>query len=111
FMYSEELDWCKRAQDAGWRVVYLPGSRILHYEGKSSEQVLAQRDIYFHSSKVRYFQKYHGVLQSELLRYFLFTMFVYQTLEEGAKYALGHKRDLRSTRMKAYRQVLASGLR
>jgi N-acetylglucosaminyl-diphospho-decaprenol L-rhamnosyltransferase len=111
FMYSEELDWCKRAKEAGWRVVYLPCARILHYEGKSSEQALAQRDIYFHSSKVRYFKKYHGVLQGELLRYFLLSMFAYQTLEESTKYALGHKRELRVARVKAYRQVLASGLR
>ncbi|MBE9507190.1 MAG: glycosyltransferase family 2 protein, partial [Chloroflexi bacterium] len=24
FMYSEELDWCRRFREAGWRVVYLP---------------------------------------------------------------------------------------
>lgn len=110
FMYSEELDWCYRAKQAGWRVVYFPRARILHHEAKSSEQALAQRDIYFHSSKVRYFKKHHGALQGEILRYFLLGMFAYQTLEEGAKYALGHKRELRAARMKAYAQVLKSGL-
>src|SRR5581483_4207660 len=111
YMYSEELDWCKRAKGAGWRVVYFPCARVLHYEGKSSEQVLALRDIYFHSSKVRYYKKYFGEWQGELLRYFLLTMFAYQTLEEGVKYILGHKRPLRAARVKAYRQVMASGLR
>lgn len=111
FMYSEELDWCKRAKQATWRVVYFPNARVLHHEAKSSEQVRAQRDIYFHSSKVRYFKKHHGNVQGELLRYFLLLMFVYQTLEESAKYVLGHKRDLRAARVNAYRQVLASGLK
>ncbi len=111
FMYSEELDWCRRASEAGWRIVYFPRARVMHYEGKSSDQVLAQRDIYFHSSKVRYFRKYHGALQSELVRYFLLTNFLYSSLEEGAKYLLGHKRDLRAARLRAYRQVLASGLK
>lgn len=111
FMYSEELDWCYRAKQAGWRVVYFPPARVLHHEAKSSEQVLAQRDIYFHSSKVRYFKKHHGSAQGELLRYFLLSMFAYQTLEEGAKHVLGHKRELRAARMKAYRQVLESGLK
>src|SRR5581483_7806336 len=92
FMYSEEMDWCKRAKEAGWRVVYFPHARVLHHEAKSSEQVRAQRDIYFHSSKVRYFKKHHGNLQGELLRYFLLSMFAYQILEEGAKYVVGHKR-------------------
>ena len=27
-MYSEELDWCKRAKDAGWRVVFLADAQI-----------------------------------------------------------------------------------
>lgn len=118
FMYSEELDWCLRTKQArnvqtgaAWRVVYFPGARVMHYEGKSSEQALAQRDIYFHSSKVRYFKKHHGELRGELLRYFLLGTFVYQTLEESAKYALGHKRELRAGRVRAYRQVLASGLK
>jgi GT2 family glycosyltransferase len=111
FMYSEEMDWCLRAKQKGWRVMYFPPARIKHHEGKSSEQVPAQRDIYFHSSKVRYFKKHHGVLQGELLRYFLLGTFAYQTLEEGAKYAAGHKKELRAQRVAAYRQVLASGLR
>jgi N-acetylglucosaminyl-diphospho-decaprenol L-rhamnosyltransferase len=111
FMYSEELDWCKRAKDAGWRVVYFPNARVMHHEGKSSEQVRAQRDIYFHSSKVRYFKKHHGNLQGELLRYFLLSMFAFQWLEEGAKFLVGHKRALRAERIKAYAQVLRSGLK
>ncbi len=111
FMYSEELDWCLRAKKQGWRVVYFPPARVMHYEGKSSEQVLAQRDIYFHSSKVRYFKKHHGILQGELLRYFLLGTFAFQTLEESAKYAAGHRRELRAQRIAAYRQVLKSGLK
>jgi len=111
FMYSEELDWCQRAKAAGWRVVYFPCARVMHHEGKSAEQVLALRDIYFHSSKVRYYKKYFGEWQGELLRYFSLTMFAYQTLEEGVKYILGHKRALRASRIKAYRQVMASGLK
>ncbi len=117
FMYSEELDWCLRAKtardarnEAGWRVVYFPNARVLHHEAKSSDQVRAQRDIHFHSSKVRYFKKHHGNLKGELLRYFLLGMFAFQWLEEGAKYVLGHKKELRAERMSAYRQVLANGL-
>lgn len=118
FMYSEELDWCLRAKQArnertgtAWRVVYFPKARVTHYEGKSSEQALAQRDIYFHSSKVRFFKKHHGALQGEILRYFLLGTFAYRSFEESAKYVLGHKRELRARRVRAYRQVLASGLR
>jgi len=111
FMYSEELDWGRRFKAAGWRVVYLPTALVIHHEGKSSEQNLAQRDIRFHTSRVRYFRKYHGARQAELVRWFVLATFAYQLALEGLKWLVGHKRPLRASRMRAYMQVLRSGLR
>ena len=111
FMYSEELDWCRRFREAGWRVVYLPAAQIVHHVGKSSEQVVAARHIHFQTSKVRYFRKYHGPLVAESLRLFLLGHYVWQLGLEGTKWLLGHRRSLRSERIAAYRQVLQSGLR
>ncbi len=111
FMYSEELDWCRRAKAAGWRVVYLPSASIVHHEGQSSAQVVPARHIYFQSSKVFYFRKHHGLLAAEALRLFLLATYVYQMAREAAKWLVGHKRDLRRERIAAYRSVLRSGLR
>jgi hypothetical protein len=111
FMYSEELDWCRRIKDAGWEVVYLPTATIIHHEGKSSEQVVPARHIHFQSSKVRYFRKHHGPIQAELLRWFLLATYVYQLAREGLKWFFGHQRPLREERVRAYCQVLGSGLR
>jgi len=111
FMYSEELDWCKRARDAGWRIAYDPAAEIIHYEGKSSEQAVARRDIAFFSSRVRYTRKYFGPVWAELLRWWLLATFVFQWLREGAKWLVGHKRPLRAQRMAAYQQVLKSQLK
>jgi len=111
FMYSEELDWCRRIKQAGWRIVYLPAAQVIHCEGKSSEQNLADRDIRFHSSKVRYFRKHHGAWPAELLRLFLLSTFVWQLAVESLKWLVGHKRPLRASRVKAYLQVLHSRLR
>jgi GT2 family glycosyltransferase len=111
FMYAEELDWCRRIKQAGWRIVYLPAAQVIHYEGKSSEQNLAARDIRFHSSKVRYFRQHHGARQAELLRLFLLGTFIWQLAVESVKWLVGHKRPLRASRVKAYLQVLHSGLR
>ncbi len=110
FMYSEELDWCHRIRRAGWQIVYLPTATVTHFEGKSSGQVAAARDIYFHSSKIRYFRKYRGALVAQLLRAFLLAMFAFQLVEESLKWALGHKRALRAARVRAYWQVLQSRL-
>jgi N-acetylglucosaminyl-diphospho-decaprenol L-rhamnosyltransferase len=110
FMYSEEMDWCRRIRQAGWKVVYLPQAQVIHYGGKSSDQVAAQRHIYFQTSKVRYFRKHHGALTAGVLRVALLAMYAWQLVLEAAKGAVGHKRALRRERVRAYWQVLQSGL-
>lgn len=110
-MYSEELDWCRRAKDAGWRVVYLADARITHHGGKSSEQVVARRHILFQTSKLRYFRKYHGRAAAQTLRAFLLLNYGVQLSIEAAKGLIGHKRALRAERVQQYWQVLRSGLR
>jgi len=110
FMYSEELDWCRRIKQAGWKIVYLPQAQVMHYVGQSSDQVVAQRHIYFQTSKVRYFRKHHGALAAGVLRIALLTMYLGQLVLEAAKGLVGHKRELRRERVHAYWQVLRSGL-
>lgn len=110
-MFSEELDWCRRAKDAGWRVVYLGSARIVHHGGGSTGQVVARRHIHFQQSKLRYYRKYHGWAVAQLLRAFLLLSYAWQLALESAKSALGHKRDLRRQRIGAYWQVLRSGLK
>ncbi len=111
FMYSEELDWCRRIKAAGWKVIYEPRAMIVHHEGRSSEQVSTQRMIHFNTGKVRYFAKHHGRAQATVLRLALLGMFAWQWALEGAKWLAGHRRELRAGRMRAYAQVLHSGLR
>jgi N-acetylglucosaminyl-diphospho-decaprenol L-rhamnosyltransferase len=111
FMYSEELDLCRRIKEAGWQIVYLPTAQIIHHEGKSSGQVVAARHIRFHTSKVRYFRKFHGPLQAEVLRVFILASFAVEWLFEAGKWLLGSQRLLRRERMIAYGRLLRSGLR
>jgi N-acetylglucosaminyl-diphospho-decaprenol L-rhamnosyltransferase len=111
FMYSEEVDWCRRAKQAGWQVIYHPSAVVIHHEAKSSDQAVAQRMIHFNTSKVRYFAKHHGRAQATILRLVLLGMFAWQSALEGGKWMLGHRRALRAARVRAYRQVLRSGLR
>lgn len=110
FMYSEELDLCKRIHDAGWRILYVPESVFIHYEGRSSEQVVALRHIHFNTSKVRYWHKWFGSRWGETLRRYLLFEYRWQLASEWIKAMLGHKRELRKARVAAYREVIEKGL-
>jgi len=111
YMYSEELDWCRRFKDAGWKVAYTPSAVVMHYEGKSSEQAVEARHKHFQRAKLRYFAKYHGMTRAQLLRLFLLMTYLTQIVVEGAKWLLGHRRPLRAQRISVYLGVLRSGLR
>lgn len=110
FMYSEEMEWQRRMKDAGWKVVYFPQAKVVHHEGKSSQQVIAKRHVYFQRSKLRYFRQYHGRSAALLLRLFLLISYAWQMMLEAAKGAVGHKRSLRRQRVAAYWDVLRTGL-
>ena len=110
FMYSEELDWCRRFREAGWRVTYVPEARIVHRGGRSSEQVSAERHIHFQRSKLRYFRKHHGTGAAGILRLFLLANYAWQIALEVAKWLVGHKRPLRAERIGAYWRVLKTRL-
>ncbi|MGJ3241262.1 MAG: glycosyltransferase family 2 protein [Anaerolineae bacterium] len=110
-MYSEELDWCKRIKDAGWRAIYLGTEQIVHHGGKSTDQIGAQKHVWFQQSKLRYFRKHHGMLFAMILRLFLLFGYVWQLVIEALKGVIGHKRSLRQERVQIYWQVLRSGLK
>jgi len=111
FMYSEELDWCRRIKESGWRIVYLPTANVTHFVGKSSEQAVTHRHITFNRAKLRYFKKFHGALPAYILRIALLKWFLFQVVLESFKWVLGHKRPLRRQRIQSYVAVLKSGLK
>ena len=111
YMYSEELDWCRRIVAAGRHVVYHPAARVIHHVGQSSDQAVTARHINFQRAKLRYYRKYHGRAAAGALRLFLLASYAGQLALEGVKGALGSKPDLRRQRVRAYAAVLRSGLR
>jgi len=111
FMYSEEMDLCRRVKGAGWRMIFVPEATVIHYEGRSSGQVTAARHVHFNTSKVRYVRKVHGALAAEILRRYLLWEYRVQILIEGIKLGLGSQREMRRARIGAYRDVLGSGLK
>lgn len=107
-MYAEEMDWCRRASEAGWRCVYVGDAHLIHHGGQSTTQVKARSHVHFQHSKLRYFRKFHGWLPAFLLRIILMLNYLAQIVIEGSKWLIGHKRPLRAERVSAYWIVVQS---
>jgi N-acetylglucosaminyl-diphospho-decaprenol L-rhamnosyltransferase len=111
FMYSEEIEWCYRIKQHGWRVVYVPDATVVHHEGSSSVQNVPARQINFDSSKVLLYEQLHGKTTARTLHLFLLATYLFRIALEGVKGLIGHKRSLRQERVSMYWRVLAARIR
>lgn len=63
FMYFEDVDWCYRMHQRGWRVVYHPEARMTHHYQRASARRWPTRGLWIHlGSTLRYYEKWSFVL-------------------------------------------------
>jgi hypothetical protein len=73
FIYSEEVDWCKRLWNSGWEVVFFPGAQVIHYGRGSSSNAPLRFILEQKRSILQYWRIHHGWLsQIAILSIFLF---------------------------------------
>lgn len=67
FMYMEDVDWCRRFWENGFKVLYFPKAQMHHYHGKGSAKGGVIRSLLFNkmtwihiSSGLKYFRKFWG---------------------------------------------------
>lgn len=57
FLFSEENDYCDRAEKAGWCIHYLPMARVTHFESSTVSRYTLTRLRHYHISPLLYFRK------------------------------------------------------
>lgn len=68
WLYMEDLDWCRRFWDAGWKVFYEPAGTALHVKGGSSAGRRAVRqEIAFHRGMGRFYRHFDAPEHSLLV--------------------------------------------
>jgi GT2 family glycosyltransferase len=68
WLYMEDLDWCHRFWDAGWKVFYEPAGVALHVKGGSSAGRRAPRqEIAFHRGMGRFYRRFDAPEHNPLL--------------------------------------------
>ncbi|MDF1635797.1 glycosyltransferase family 2 protein [Mycoplana sp. MJR14] len=66
FLYSEEVDYQRRAREAGFDIVYEPRSKVMHASGGSG----ASPRLYalLTSNRIRYYGRHHGAFPTAMFR-------------------------------------------
>jgi len=60
WMYVEELDWCRRAKNMGYRIFFTPDAQVVHYGKRSVAKARASVLPLGFRSHFRYYRKFDG---------------------------------------------------
>jgi len=58
--YSEDVDWCYRMHEAGWKVYFYPEARIVHYIGQTSGHYPFRLILIRHHSMYKFYRKHYS---------------------------------------------------
>ena len=69
FVYSDEVDFCKRLRDAGWSTLYVPAAEAVHHEQLSTGAVPERRIVELSRNRDRYMRKHHTAAEAWAVRW------------------------------------------
>lgn len=67
FLHCEDLDWCIRFRQKGWKIVFVPNAKVMHDKGACSRSRPVLVEWYKHKGMVRYYRKFFSNEYSVLL--------------------------------------------
>ncbi len=71
FMYGEDLDWCYRIKEAGWKIYYIPDTKIIHFKGESTKKAGIDLTIEFYRAMRLFVEKHYHSRYFYLPQWFL----------------------------------------
>jgi N-acetylglucosaminyl-diphospho-decaprenol L-rhamnosyltransferase len=74
WLYMEDLDWCRRFWEAGWKVFYEPAGVALHVKGGSSGKRRApKQEIAFHRGMGRFYRRFDAAKHNPIVNAAVYT--------------------------------------
>ena|SRR5437016_6672354 len=68
-VWFEDVDFCSRLRDKGWKIVYSPGAVFTHVGGHSVKKLpFRDRQVFWYKNLLRYFRKHHRHWEVSVLR-------------------------------------------
>jgi GT2 family glycosyltransferase len=72
WIFGEDIDWCRRAQKAGWKVMYNSGARILHYKGIGCSTNRRKTSFEFYRAMYLFHRKHFADDCSQALNFLIY---------------------------------------
>ena len=91
FIYGDEADLQFRLNKAGWKVVFLPNSSIIHFGGRSMDRWKRRKMVY--RGKMMFYKKNYGFFSTFLLRTLFFVMSLLKLLVWCVGFIVPSKND------------------
>jgi len=58
FLHCEDLDWCMRFREAGWKIMFVPDVAVVHFKGQSSKARPIRVLWHKHKGMIRFYWKF-----------------------------------------------------
>jgi GT2 family glycosyltransferase len=88
FSYDEDIDWCRRAKQAGWAVRFWPGASLIHL-GSGSLPSIKDKTAMMFRSHLTYIRKHHSAALAALYYLAVCGRLTAAGLKQLARYAAG----------------------
>jgi len=59
FMYGEDLDWCYRIKEEGYKIIYFPYGETIHLKGQSSKKKKLKTTYEFYRAMILFYNKHY----------------------------------------------------
>ena len=99
FLHCEDLDWCMRFRQKGWKILFVPDARINHTLGACSQTRRVFVEWHKHKGMVRFYRKffrhqYPGVLMPLVIVgvWLRFSLMTVNVVARRVSATLGYKR-------------------
>ena len=103
FIYDEDIDWCRRARTAGWKIRFWPGASMVHV-GASARPFMKDKTFVHFRSHVSYIRKHHSPAPAALYYLVMVGRLTLATLWQTVRW-LGGAASLADVRERSKRQM------
>ena len=109
FIYDEDIDWCRRAGAAGWKIRFWPGASMVHV-GASARPFMKDKTFVHFRSHLSYIRKHHSPVPAALYYLVMLGRLTLATLWQTVRW-LGGAASLADVRERSSRQLQFALLR